>query len=330
MQNTIIDYIDNLQIKEPTVSDRISVFPLCGEFENGLDCLLLDEALEQGMVEVTEIGDAGSVPTLKLLNRSERRVLILNGEELMGAKQNRVVNTTILVDRNKKIDIPVSCVEAHRWSESFGKFTAGKKTMPANLRGNMNRAVKKTLVTMGAFTGEQRQVWVDIDEMMGDMKVGSQTAAMSDIFAEKEKSLDDLIKNFSPDDKQVGFLVALDGRIIGCDCFGSQRILHKLFDKLLRSYAIEALSPQQEKEAVKPSAQRAAAFVKTVHSAQVDVNDSVDLGKDVRLENKEMIGSALVFNGNVMHLALFAAQKQSPPSRLSALSSFGFRSRQRR
>src|SRR5688572_15771539 len=57
----------------------------------------LDEALALGLIEITEISEAGSVPELRVVNRADRSTLIVDGEELVGAKQNRIVNLTILV-----------------------------------------------------------------------------------------------------------------------------------------------------------------------------------------------------------------------------------------
>ena len=54
----------------------------------------LTEALVQNLIAVTEVCEGGSVPELKVVNKSGTMVLILDGEELIGAKQNRVVNTT--------------------------------------------------------------------------------------------------------------------------------------------------------------------------------------------------------------------------------------------
>jgi len=55
--------------------------------------------------------NVGSVPDLLVDNRGDVRVLFLEGEELIGAKQNRILNTSVLVPAHSKIKIPVSCVE---------------------------------------------------------------------------------------------------------------------------------------------------------------------------------------------------------------------------
>jgi environmental stress-induced protein Ves len=66
------------------------------------------------VVEVAEVDESGQFSRLKVINRSDLSVLILDGEELVGAKQNRIVNTTILIAAESVTIIPVSCVEQGR------------------------------------------------------------------------------------------------------------------------------------------------------------------------------------------------------------------------
>jgi hypothetical protein len=75
------------------------------------DYLILEEALTQGMGEITEVSQGGSVPDLKLINQSTDKLLVVDGEELIGAKQNRIVNATFLIAGRTEITIPVSCVK---------------------------------------------------------------------------------------------------------------------------------------------------------------------------------------------------------------------------
>ena len=94
--------------------EALSVFPLLTDTDSSLEYLLSDEALGNDLIAVTEVSEAGSVPDLLVENKGDTRVLFLEGEELVGAKQNRMLNTTILVAARSKTRIPVSCVEQGR------------------------------------------------------------------------------------------------------------------------------------------------------------------------------------------------------------------------
>jgi len=61
---------------------------------------------------ITEVTESGSVPFLQVANGADRPLLLLDGEELIGAKQNRILNTTVLVAGHTEVTIPVSCVES--------------------------------------------------------------------------------------------------------------------------------------------------------------------------------------------------------------------------
>ena len=59
----------------------LAIFPLLSTSSLGLDYLLLDEALSEDLIEVEEVDKAGSVPELKVVNKSPTMILILDGEE---------------------------------------------------------------------------------------------------------------------------------------------------------------------------------------------------------------------------------------------------------
>jgi hypothetical protein len=61
--------------------------------------------------ENTEVSAGGHVPELKVVNKGETPVLLLDGEELAGARPNRALNTTILVRGHSETIIPVTCTE---------------------------------------------------------------------------------------------------------------------------------------------------------------------------------------------------------------------------
>ena len=80
------------------------------------------DALALGTVQIGETSEAGRVPELRVLNHGDRAVFLLDGEELIGAKQNRVLNLSILVPPHSESTIPVSCVESGRWSRRSAHF----------------------------------------------------------------------------------------------------------------------------------------------------------------------------------------------------------------
>ena len=91
--------LESITIGDPVHSGGLTIFPLFrgGSVPSEPGYTLLEEAVAHGVARVTEVCEEGSVPELRFENPGEKAVLLLDGEELIGAKQNRVVNLTILV-----------------------------------------------------------------------------------------------------------------------------------------------------------------------------------------------------------------------------------------
>src|SRR4030095_6171078 len=90
--------------------EGLTIVPLLGpsSTEPGYDTL--DKALACGTLQITEVTESGHVPEINVLNQGQRPVLIIDGEELVGAKQNRTVNLSILIPPAANLIVLVTCV----------------------------------------------------------------------------------------------------------------------------------------------------------------------------------------------------------------------------
>ena len=113
--------LDAFQLGEPVEHRGILITPLFPRRDPVAAYVTLDEALPRGL-RITETSDAGSVPELLVENATDSDVLLYDGEELVGAKQNRILNVSVLVGAGAKLPIPVSCVEQGRWSRQSDSF----------------------------------------------------------------------------------------------------------------------------------------------------------------------------------------------------------------
>ncbi len=89
MQEVTRTYLEKAKIGRKQSYQNLAVFPLLSAYATALDYIMLDEALDRGLMEVAEVHESGSVPELKVVNKSSKMILILDGEELVGAKQKR-------------------------------------------------------------------------------------------------------------------------------------------------------------------------------------------------------------------------------------------------
>ena len=103
---TLRKHVEKLETAEAIGHLNLTLVPLRGAGHGRLDYILSEEAIEGGMLTVTEVSESGSVPELLAENKSEKMILLLDGEELVGAKQNRILNTTVLLRAKSKTRIP--------------------------------------------------------------------------------------------------------------------------------------------------------------------------------------------------------------------------------
>jgi hypothetical protein len=197
MQEVIREYLEQAKVGRKQVYKNMAVYPLLSDYSLSLDYILLDEALGSGVIEVTEVNDHGAVPDLKVHNKSPKMVLILDGEELVGAKQNRIVNTTILIAANATVVIPVSCVEQGRWSYNTPRFYSEERIMPSRMRAMKAEQVQNSIRLRGEYQADQSAIWADISERAARRDAKSASMAMARIYEKDLPFLQGYLQNFS-------------------------------------------------------------------------------------------------------------------------------------
>jgi hypothetical protein len=181
VQKIIQNYLNGAKIGRKQSHRNLAIFPLLSGYATGLDYITLDEALAEELIEVVEVSEEGTVPELKVVNKSPCMILILDGEELVGAKQNRIVNTTILIQEKTTTVIPVSCVEQGRWAHTSPQFDSEERLMTAQLRAMKAEQVHRSIRTSDDFYSDQAAIWKEISSKAARMEAESPTMAMSDI-----------------------------------------------------------------------------------------------------------------------------------------------------
>jgi hypothetical protein len=104
-----------------------------------------------------------------------------------------------------------------------------------------------------------------------------------------------------------GAVFAYGGRIVGMDLFDQNSTFRKLWPKLIRSYAIDAMEEAGESPALTPQSIRA--WFKSASEAKSEKFRSPGLGDDVRLQTDDLVGSSLVLNDQPIHTEIFDASK---------------------
>lgn len=304
--------LDRLALGKPSRCGGLCLYPLLGEDQGELPYLLLDAALASGALTITEHGTSGAVPELAVTNTSPDRVLILDGEELIGAKQNRIVNTSVLVDAHTTLLLPVSCVEAGRWKEQSAQFSSGAGHYNARGRQKKVAEVSEALLLLGRPSASQSRIWSDIHGKLDRLAVSSPTAALTDLSTAYETDLERYQDALAaPLPHQVGAAFALGGSLVGLDLFDQARTLSALLPKLVASYALDALD-ERPTDAPPPPAVLAD-WLQTIARAVPELHPAVGLGQDIRLSAPKLSGAALEYDGAALHLSAFQTTGFSRP-----------------
>jgi len=304
MDKEIKKYLLSFEFGDLQHFKNMGVVPLLTSLNDTPEYLTLKEALDKQLLIITEVSQEGSVPELKVMNKAEIPVLLLDGEELVGAKQNRVLNTSILLKEKSETIIPVTCTEQRRWAYTSKELSDSGTVMIPKLRVMKSRSVSDTLEDSQQFRSDQGTVWTGIDEISAEADAHSQTGAMKDIFEAKMIDLDEYLKAFTCVPHQRGLFTFIDEEVVGFDFISLESAYTLLHPKLAKSYAMEALL-QKEPRTDKPKTKKAKEFIDETMKCDEKKYESVGKGWDYRFEGERIVGSVLKLGKKAIHMAFF-------------------------
>lgn len=263
---------------------------------------LLSEALDGKEAVVEEVSEAGEVPFLGVKNNGGTPILIPEGEILMGAKQNRVVNLTVLVAAKTSFKLPVSCVEQGRWHYSSREFRPAAFAHP-KLRNLKVKSAQQSRRVMGLAMADQGGVWDEVGEHLEDLSAASPTRDFVASFDATPKRMERYREKIELPEGACGFVAARQGEIVGLDLFDKPETMRKLWARMADAYFLEATRERGETAAIpKAAAER---FVKEVAEHLEETHPQPELGIEFEITDEKLSGSALFYDGAVCHLSAF-------------------------
>jgi hypothetical protein len=225
--------------------------------------------------------DGAQVNSLVLVNNSQRPLILLAGEIVTGGKQDRVVaKDRIVSGESDPVDLGVFCVEPHRWVEKSYKFdthasvmaqpSVRKKAMAEkdqqqvwaevdnaknNMSANLRAEAGPPAPASPSGGPPQNYAYFSVRELdaTSSYAVARENSAVQKqveaITEPMQKAYESLIRQLR-NQKAVGVVVAVKGRVVWADIFASTALLDKYWPKLLQSYAAEALTTAGERREV--------------------------------------------------------------------------------
>lgn len=293
-------------VKDPLVRGPLAVYPLFSTAPSTPNYLTGPEAERLGVLRVAETPGGATVPELTVHNTGALALLLLEGETIVGAKQNRTLDLSLLVAPGTVLEVPVSCVEAGRWGPPRAS-TRSHRHAPTDLR----RVKTSTLAAPGRHAPtKQAAVWARIDQYQDELAAPSATSALEDAFAVRAHDVMELVEGARPLPEQRGVAVAVRGVVRGLDWFDKAETLAAYWDGLTAGYALDAVgapgatTPDAPHTEV-PSIAAVRTLVEQVESAAHSPVASPGLGRSTTFAADGLVGHTLAWGEAFVHVSAF-------------------------
>lgn len=237
------------KISAPYTYKNLSIFLIHGKDEsNKGNVITLQEAMERKLFVVYETSDVNELQVENL--SKEFDVFIQSGDIVKGGKQDRILAVSIIIPaRSGRVSIQAFCVESGRWTkrgeEDTGKFNSSN-----------DRIVTKELKMAANGARSQQEVWSQVSEAQTRLaknvggKVASDTSESSlQLSLENRRvvaSVDDYVKKLegvvNGQSDVIGYAFSVNGQINSADVYVSNALFKKLWSKMLKAAATEAVS----------------------------------------------------------------------------------------
>ncbi len=306
--------MERVTIVAPKCAGAVAVYPLILDDAPPLDYLLESEAREQGLVSVTEDNSDGSRAhwgKLRIANRSSVPVLFVAGVVFKGAGQNRVLNTTMLVDAESTVVAPATCVEHGRWSPGTSEdMSSTGSSLPPSMAHTLDESVSISVKRGSGHQSDQDTVWAQVNETLKDVGGSNATKSICGAFTSNAERIRSSQQELRYSRGSSGMAIAVGGRIRAVHLFNSAKTCEKLWDTLLSGAILEGLSVQEKDEAPNP-ATALELIVKAARSkwTSVDSEQSVGCGEESRstLRGAQSSATVVCLESDLVHACLFSA-----------------------
>ncbi|MSO42574.1 MAG: hypothetical protein EXQ70_11935 [Solirubrobacterales bacterium] len=293
-----------LRVGDPDVAGPLAVYPLFGPAPRQ-GYLSFAQARDLG-AQITELEGGASVRELVVQNKTSDAVLLYEGEEVLGAQQNRNFDRTILVRAGEKVVVPVSCVEAGRWegSRRGESLTPAPQMAYPDLRRQKAEQMRREMVSEGPARADQGEVWGEVAAKSARLQVHSTSGAMHDIYESHRSALAEMAGSIKLRPGQSGAIVAIGGSFKVLDHVSRPDAYRALHAPLVQGYALDAIEAD---EAAAPSLEAASGFALLVADCEPAASRGpvLGLGEHGRFAANGVAGTSLVHEDELVALTAF-------------------------
>lgn len=289
----MISILDDVEFMDAQVHKNMAIIPIKTPINYSFDVITLKKGFELGLVEVKEC-ETSTVNTLVVKNNAVTPLLLVDGEEIIGGDQNRIVNATILIAPQSEMKVPVNCTEHGRWGYKHefkhSDYIANYRTRSAKVHASIAKA------------NEQSAVWDAIDELEVKRSFSSPTQAMSESYDDAKADLNEFINAFEIIKGQSGIVVIVDGKIKGFEVFLNSDVYRQYHEKILKSYLIDT---EVNDSVFTIDMDLINATIAKVLDGKVSKAKNNGLECRFDFKNEEGIGTLYTYQDELIHLSCF-------------------------
>lgn len=282
----------DIELLKPQVHENLAIIPLKTE-KSYIDILTLKKGFELGLAEVKEC-DNSQVNTLIVKNNAVTPLILIDGEEVVGGDQNRIVNATILIDAKSEMGIPVSCTEKGRWAYK-SEFKQSNYIANYNTRRAKEYASRK-------HHHYQDVIWSSINDLENENSFASPTSAMEESYENLKIDHNKIIKEFEIVPGQNGVLIIVDGEIKGFELFLNSEIYKEFHEKILKSYLIDS---KIENKTFTINTDAAQTVINNALNSTFEKKKNNGVEEAFEFENDEGLGTLYTYKDQIIHLSYF-------------------------
>ena len=315
MEN-IKNNINDLEVGKIQTYKNLSIAPILGE-DSPLEHIVLADALSAGF-EITEKG-GGSVPVLYVVNNTGENVLAIAGEYVKGGRQNRTITRNVYFDKEFEGDLPVKCVQEGRWDNGNdipyiptpSPWDPWRHPRPGPFGPThlpIFRCAGHAPIS-AAHADSQQETWSEIRNTLNCFNVSDSTKDLDAVYRKRKGEFDKYKENFPILDNQIGNIAVIskgNKEIFVLDLFDRNEILEKHHDNLVSSYALEAGRSKNKGKINKNKVRR---FLDSLSDCNFTKQKPVSIGTDYTIKGSGLIGSCLVYKGNIAYMNYLTKNK---------------------
>ena len=297
----------NFNVSEPVEKNNITAFFLSSIEKNNNKYLSFSEAIAKNQVQISEVNKEGLLTKLSVSNKSSDNIIILNFELIIGTqiRQDRIVDSTVLIPGYATVLINTFCGEQYRWSPRLSiKISTYESLYFSSGRAN-NAAYINTKLS------KQCRILSEISEKISDFNVKSFTNSVDQIYKKKKVNVEEIVNFFKIPSEAVGVALGINNQLVNIDIFSNNCMLQIYLPKIIRSIALDSFKKISKKSYLKKK--EVHRFLRQIHQANKQKRKGVvgTLGEELQFNSESVAGSILYHKEQTVHFSAFVKENKT-------------------